>query len=848
MPASPAPIRSISTASSASAAAWWTCSRPARRSRCASSSSATRSRRCAATTPQTQRSVEAIDQVLLAAAAGRAARGARRAAGRSDDAASRRRPCRHHPRLRRRRRRAACSWSSTPTSSRTARRWTRRWRAAMPTATRAGPARAAARRPIAVPWSRAGQRPGDARRVSICWRSTTRTAGARDRLPERQRGTTAASTSGSASCASAREARRDDAVRRRIGRPRRAHDRAAARIRRFGAAGRRRRGDARAPSCWSRPARSPPACGSPTPALTIVAEGDVFDDERVRRDRASRRRAIGRRPAHVLLRLPRPEGRRPRRPRRSRHRPVRRPEEARRRAPSAQEFMELRYAGDDKLFVPVERLDLVQKYSGGGDPPARSARRHHLGEGQDARQEGDARHGRRAAEALRRAQGRSPATPSAPTRTGRRSSSGAFEYDLTADQTVADRRHQARHGVADADGSAAVRRRRLRQDGSRDAGRVQGGDGWQAGRVPGADDRAGVPAPADAAVTLRGVPGAASTWSAASARKAEQKVDAGQPRAKASWTSSSARTACCRRTSSSTISDCSSSTRSSDSASPTRSASSRCASKVDVLTMSATPIPRTLNMSLVGIRDMSVIETPPRDRLAIQTNVVAVRPEGDRRRRSRNELERGGQVYFVHNRVESIYSMAGLLQRLVPEARDRRRPRPDGRGRAREGDGRLRRAAVRRAGGDDDHRERPRHPERQHDDHQPRRPLRPGAAVPAARPRRPIGSAGLRVPADAAGADRCRRSRASGWRRCASSATSAAASASPRSTSRSAAPATCSAASRAATSKPIGFEMYLKLLEETIRELKGEELEDDAPRDASTSGSSCASTRATSRT
>lgn len=90
--------------------------------------------------------------------------------------------------------------------------------------------------------------------------------------------------------------------------------------------------------------------------------------------------------------------------------------------------------------------------------------------------------------------------------------------------------------------------------------------------------------------------------------------------------------------------------------------------KVDVLTMSATPIPRTLNMSLVGIRDMSVIETPPRDRMAIQTNVVRFDQQviADA---IRHELERGGQVYFVHNRVESIYSMAHLLQRLVPEAR-----------------------------------------------------------------------------------------------------------------------------------------------------------------------------------
>jgi transcription-repair coupling factor (superfamily II helicase) len=90
--------------------------------------------------------------------------------------------------------------------------------------------------------------------------------------------------------------------------------------------------------------------------------------------------------------------------------------------------------------------------------------------------------------------------------------------------------------------------------------------------------------------------------------------------------------------------------------------------KVDVLTMSATPIPRTLNMSLVGIRDMSIIETPPKDRLSIQTNVVKFDQQVISRA-IRSELARGGQIYFVHNRVESIFSIGALIQRLVPEAR-----------------------------------------------------------------------------------------------------------------------------------------------------------------------------------
>ena len=90
--------------------------------------------------------------------------------------------------------------------------------------------------------------------------------------------------------------------------------------------------------------------------------------------------------------------------------------------------------------------------------------------------------------------------------------------------------------------------------------------------------------------------------------------------------------------------------------------------EIDVLAMSATPIPRTLHMSLVGLRDMSVIETPPKDRMAIQT-VVAKFDEKIVRSAVEVELERGGQVYFVHNRVGSIYEIASRIQELVPAAR-----------------------------------------------------------------------------------------------------------------------------------------------------------------------------------
>ena len=90
--------------------------------------------------------------------------------------------------------------------------------------------------------------------------------------------------------------------------------------------------------------------------------------------------------------------------------------------------------------------------------------------------------------------------------------------------------------------------------------------------------------------------------------------------------------------------------------------------KVDVLTLSATPIPRTLNMSMLGMRDMSVIETPPRDRLAINTQVVQF-SENVIRSAIELELARNGQVFFIHNRVETIEAIAALVQKIVPNAR-----------------------------------------------------------------------------------------------------------------------------------------------------------------------------------
>ena len=90
--------------------------------------------------------------------------------------------------------------------------------------------------------------------------------------------------------------------------------------------------------------------------------------------------------------------------------------------------------------------------------------------------------------------------------------------------------------------------------------------------------------------------------------------------------------------------------------------------EVDVLTLSATPIPRTLHMSLVGVRDMSTMETPPEERLPIRTYVQEYDDEVVREAVIR-EIDRGGQIFFVHNRVQSIEALAQRLRKLVPEAR-----------------------------------------------------------------------------------------------------------------------------------------------------------------------------------
>ena len=91
-------------------------------------------------------------------------------------------------------------------------------------------------------------------------------------------------------------------------------------------------------------------------------------------------------------------------------------------------------------------------------------------------------------------------------------------------------------------------------------------------------------------------------------------------------------------------------------------------SNIDTLTLTATPIPRTLQFSLLGARDLSIINTPPPNRKPVYTEVINFNDEVITDIIN-SELERGGQVFFVHNRIEDILSVYDILQRLVPEAK-----------------------------------------------------------------------------------------------------------------------------------------------------------------------------------
>ena len=219
---------------------------------------------------------------------------------------------------------------------------------------------------------------------------------------------------------------------------------------------------------------------------------------------------------------------------------------------------------------------------------------------------------------------------------------------------------------------------------------------------------------------------------------------------------------------------------------------------VDVLSLSATPIPRTLQMSLAGLRDISVIETPPEGRRPIRTYVGPFEEELVARAIKR-EAERGGQAFFLHNRIDTLHETAERLRALCPGRQLRRGARADGRGRAGGGDARLPAWRAGLPGGDDDHRVGARHPPGEHPDRRARRPARAGPGLPDPRPRRPGQGARLRIPPLSLGGRPRSRGGARAWRPSPTTPSSARASRSRCATSSCAAPATCSATSSPGT-------------------------------------------------
>ncbi len=294
--------------------------------------------------------------------------------------------------------------------------------------------------------------------------------------------------------------RRDHPLRRRHQRPRRAHDRTAQGVRPLRRSSRSRRRCHGTRRCWWPPAELTRGFRLPDASLQLYAEADVFEEER--RAGSERRRSaskaflsdlrdlkVGDLVVHVdhgigvfvgLKQIGVGD--------------------------TQQEFLELRYAGEDKLFVPVERLDLVQKYTGASRPPI-----DRLGGATWERAKTRVKKAMRdmAEELLKlyaAAQGGS--RPRVQSRFALAAGvRGCVPVRADRRSEVGDRRHQDGPRVEHADGPPAVRRRRLRQDRSGDARRVQGGDGRQAGGGSRADDDSRLPAREDAARAFQRLPG-----------------------------------------------------------------------------------------------------------------------------------------------------------------------------------------------------------------------------------------------------------------------------------------------------------------------------------------------------
>ena len=357
--------------------------------------------------------------------------------------------------------------------------------------------------------------------------------------------------------------------------------------------------------------------------------------------------------------------------------------------------MEIAYAGGKRLLVPLARLDLiaeVQRHRG-HRAAARPARRHLLEQDQGAGQE--AACATWPSELLKLYAERQLAR--APILAGdsdlERQFAAAFPYEETPDQleAIADRSSTTSQASEPMD-RLLVRRRRLRQDRGRDARRLPRRRRRLPGGGAGADDDPGRPAPRDLPRRFEGFPVTVEMDLALPLAGKELRGPArrGSPTGKVDILIGTHRLL------------------SKDIEFPRlglvivdeeqrfgvaqKERLKQLKKNVHVLAMSATPLPRTLQLSLAGVRDMSVIETPPKDRMAVETAVLPFSEELVREA-IEFELERGGQVFYVYNRVESIEQMAGRAARARPRPAHHRRPRPARRARALPPDARLHRAA-----------------------------------------------------------------------------------------------------------------------------------------------------------
>ncbi len=168
---------------------------------------------------------------------------------------------------------------------------------------------------------------------------------------------------------------------------------------------------------------------------------------------------------------------------------------------------------------------------------------------------------------------------------------------------------------------------------------------------------------------------------------------------------------------------------------------------VDVLTMTATPIPRTLHMGLLGLRDISNLETPPEDRLAVETRVARFEPELIRHAVLR-ELNRGGQILLRPQPRRGYRDPRPAVAADRARGQPGNRPRPDARERVGAGDAGFRRPPLRSAAGHDNRRKRPGHSQREHHLYRRSRPLRPGRSAPAPRSGGAIQASRLLLSAD----------------------------------------------------------------------------------------------------